>query len=314
MSGLMISDPIKFEDVIRSKNILPGDVLYLRGGTYKGYWELNIGGIDGAPVTIKPYNKEPVIIDGGLTYLKPYVEIYDLEFTDSDPDTTVITKSISMGQPGCWLIGCEIHGLHNSGVNFMGSGIGGVVECWIYENGYYDLEAVGHGHSIYTHNHLGGARLIARNLLNNSLGKYTIHIYSGDNYLRDYTCEDNVIYGDPVHTGGGLGLVNFVYQRNIQFQDYAQMGRYSVQPNDTGLIQDNLFIQLYNYSVQSGWIDLVEQNNTVWDGEPADRLGYTLDKAPASWSKFIPFSLSERWSGIQADLVDGVFSAVMVER
>lgn len=312
MSGLTITDPVKLSAALVSPNVIPGDVLYLRSGTYAGDFTINIGGSSEASVTIKPYNNEPVIIDGGLMFAKPYVRIQDVEITNSNPDRTLwIDPGIQMHQVGCELIGCYIHDLHNNGVTWQGNGTGQIVECLIYNNGSNDGTSYGHG--IYTHNDTGGARKIARNLFLNSIGRYSIHIYSaGNNYLRDYTVEDNVIFGDPVICGGGLGLRDYVYQGNIQSGDYCYQGRYSSQPNDGGLIQNNLFIDLSEYSVQDGFLNLTETGNTVWGGEPASRAGYTVAAKPANWSQFIPFTLSERWAGIQCSIVDSVFSAEIV--
>lgn len=314
MSGLTVNDPIKLEQVLRSSKIIPGDTLYLRGGTYAGNWIANIGGTLEAPVVIKPYDLEPVVIDGTFTFGMSHLKVMDIEFTNSNSDRTLWDSGITMHPQGSWLIGCDIHDMHSDGVNWMNSGIGGVVECKIANCGSLAPNGPPHyGHAIYTHNNGGGARLIARNLLLDQIGKYTIHIYSASsNYLRDYTCEDNVIWGDPVHTGGGSGLVNFIYRRNIQHGDYAQMGRYSSQPNDGGLIQDNLFINLFGYSVQDGFLNLTETGNIVWDGEPAGREGYTVEMKPSNWSQFIPFNLSERWAGIQCTITDGMFNAEIV--
>lgn len=317
MSGLSIGDPITLASVLDSSHVLPGDTLLLREGTYTGDWVINIGGSDELPVIIKPYNGESVTIDGTLTFGKPNVHIYDLEITSSDPDTSIIDTSITMNYKDCWLIGCYIHALHGSGVNWMGSGVGRIAECWIEENGYY-IGAEGHGHGIYSHNHAGGTREIIRNLFGNSRGKYTIHIYSGgSNYLKDFVCQDNVIFGDPVHTGGGLGLIDFLYQRNIQYGDYCQQGRYGYShQNINGQILDNLFFNLSSYSVNADctyeWSNLTESGNEVYGGEPSSRAGYNWQAYPQNWSQFIPFSLSERWSGIQASITNGVFDASIV--
>lgn len=312
MSGLTIDNPIKLSAVLGSCNVIPGDALYLRGGTYPGDWTINIEGTAEAPIVIKPYNNEPVVIDGSLTFGKPYVKVQDVEITNSATYTENDGVGITMNYPGCWLIGCYIHDLHDSGVNWYGSGAGGVVECLFSGN---------HGDAIYTHNDGGGARLIARNLMlqgSDFVGpnRYSLHIYSGgENWLKDYTCEDNVIFGDPVHTGGGLGLTNFTYQRNIQYGSYAQMGRYSPDgANDTASINNNIFMMLSGYFVKDGWLNLTEADNSAWEGEPDDRAGYTFGLIPAGWSQTILFTLSERWTGIQCQIADSVFSAEMVAK
>ena len=82
-----------------------------------------------------------------------------------------------------------------------------------------------HGHAIYGMNNLGGLKTIARNLFFKQFGKYTIHLYTeGSNALKDFHCIDNVICGHPVHTGGGLGLSNFLYDGNWQYQAWCSTG------------------------------------------------------------------------------------------
>lgn len=309
MSGLTIDQPTQFYKAISSSNIIPGDILYLRGGRYSGNWTLNIEGTSEAPIIIKPYNNEPVIIDGSLTFGKPYIKLQDVEITNSAIYTEAGT-SIVMNQVGCWLIGCYIHDLHDSGVNWYGSGAGGVVECFISQN---------HGDAIYTHNDGGGARLIARNLmLEQSVyvgpNQYSIHIFSGgENWLKDYTCQDNVIFGNAVHAGGGLGLTNFVYDGNVQYGNYAQFGRYS--PDDTNniaTISNNIFMFLSSYFIKEPWTNLTEIGNFAWEGEPKNRTGYEFGLIPVSWTKFIPFTFSERWTGIQCSVINNVFSAEII--
>lgn len=314
MAGLTINEPVDLLTAINSRNVIPGDILLLRGGRYSGNWTLNIGGTEEAPVTIKPYNLESVIIDGTLTFGKPHLKIIDIDFTNSNSNRLLWDDGITMNQAGCWLIGCNIYDMHSDGVNWFGSGAGGVVECRIYNCGSLAEGQINDfGHAIYTHNNNGGTRLIARNLLLPQIGRYGIHIYSSsDNYLKDYICEDNVNL-HPVHAGGGLGLNNFTYQRNIQSNEYTQIGRYSIQSNDIGIIQDNKFIDLSSYSIYD-FNNLTEINNIVWGGEPSSRLGYTLEEKPNNWSYFIEFSLSERWAGIQCTIINGVFSASIVNK
>src|SRR5438105_2335201 len=46
--------------------IKPGDTLWLRGGTYKGTYISTLAGSTTAPVIVRNYQKERVIIDGSL--------------------------------------------------------------------------------------------------------------------------------------------------------------------------------------------------------------------------------------------------------
>lgn len=325
MSGLNLNEPVSLSDVLNSQNIISGDNLILLPGVYTGDWIIpsKFSGTINNPLVIKPLIPNTVIIDGSFTIESDYTEIRDIDFTDSRMDET-ITSGIYCGKIGFSMIGCDVQNLHNSGVSWFGSGEGMIVECKFRENGYL-IDGVGHGHGVYSHNENGGSRLIARNSFGNEVGKYAFQLYSGgENYLKDFTCEDNVIFGDPVHTGGGKGLKNFIYRRNVQFGDYCQQGRYTYDNgwNEDGLIEDNIFVGLYSYSVNSNtdipWVNLIERNNTVWNvngyGEPSNRVGYNLEVTPPSWSRFIPFTLSERWAGIRATLNNGVFTSEIINK
>lgn len=316
MSGLTVAEPVQFYKAIASGNIIPGDTLYLRGGTYRGDWLLDIDGTAEAPIIIKPYNLEPVTIDGTFNFgNSQHVHVMDINFTNSNPDRTLWDEGITMNNIGDWLIGCDIRDMHSDGVNWFGSGIGGVVECRILNCGSEALSYINDwGHAIYTHNNGGGLRTIARNLLLPQIGRYGIHIYSESaNYLRDYLVENNVNL-HPVHTGGGQGLTDYVYQGNVSSGVYEQHGRYSQQANNTAIIQNNTLIGLSSFYVESGWIALTETGNTVWNGKPDNRAGYTLEAMPENWTRFIAFTQSERWAGIQCTIANSEFSAEIVNR
>jgi hypothetical protein len=53
----------------------PGDVICLRGGTYKGRFTFNISGSAASPVTIRPYLNERVVIDAGYPSTTVTVDI-----------------------------------------------------------------------------------------------------------------------------------------------------------------------------------------------------------------------------------------------
>ena len=165
MTGLTIDNPVKFSTAILSNRLVPGDTLYLRGGTYTGDWGVVVGGTPGLPIKIMPYNGEQVIIDGSITFLAPYVEIYDIDFTDSRTDRHITTNAVRCDYPGIGIYGCRITDLHTSGVNWFGSGVGELAECVIYNNGNRFADNSIHGHDLYTHNDFGGTRIIARNIL-----------------------------------------------------------------------------------------------------------------------------------------------------
>jgi hypothetical protein len=303
MAGLLETNPVTLLNALTSSRIIPGDVIVLLDGIYRNDYLASIKGIEGNPIIIRPKNQGKVIINGSLKFTEtnPYVEIYDLNITDTREDRHIITNSLYFSGAGLGLFGCYIKDLHSSGISWFGSGAGEVSENIVLNNGYLDTDESGHGHGIYTHNDLGGARKIARNLFANQLGTYAIQIYSaGKNHIKDFLVEDNIINGDSVTTGGGLGLTDFVYQRNIQYKDYCQQGRYSGDnQNENGQIIDNIFFDLLSYTVNQNvtpeWLNLTESGNVVYGGEPSNRSGYTVIAQPETWIKLIPFTKSNRW-------------------
>jgi hypothetical protein len=291
--------------------IQPGETLLMDDGVYTGdFISERLFGTEDQPIEIRPLNPGKVIIDGSLYFGNTaWVHFYDIEFKDSRPDRTFATIGIKGYFTGFGFYGCLIHDIHSDGVTWYGSGAGEIAECVFYNNGYRVADGSGHGHSIYSLNELGGLRKISRNIFHNNLGRYSIHIYSPDaRNLRDYTCADNIIAGEPVHTGGGQGLKDFIYQRNIQYGKWCQLGRYGFSYlNERGLIQDNEYIDSAysaNMDCDYPWVDLVESGNKLYGGAsftagytPQNPAGYSFLSSPATkiWKNV--FTKSTRWLG-----------------
>jgi hypothetical protein len=312
MSGLLESDPIHFTDLQHSGRVLPGDHIILLDGTYTGDWECEWSGTLADPIIINPKNINKVTIDGSLI-VNEYTHWYDIDFTDSRTDRYIPTVGINATGPGIEYHGCRICDLHLNGISWFGSGIGEISENVIYNNGDRFPDTSGHGHGVYTHNDIGGARLIARNIIGNQLGNYTIHIYTGsDNFCKDYTIQDNILCGDGYIAGGGDGLWSYLYEHNVHYgfgSDINGQGRYSTLNND-GIIRHNYFVDLgaITIDVTPPWTEgLVEQDNEVYGHTTKDevgdhfvRAGYTEYDYPATKTWIVPYTESARWLGMVA--------------
>jgi hypothetical protein len=302
MTTIGIADTAELITALANPAILPGDILELENGTYTGDFSSTIAGTDIAPIIVRPVHPGSVIIDGTLTVGGTWTHWYDINFTDSNTDRYdyVGNLGIYTTKIGTHIHGCLITDIHASAVQVFGARHGEVSECVIYNNGYHEPDDSGHGHGLYSHNDPGGNIIIARNIFGDQFGAYAFQIYSGGaNHLLDYDVYDNVICGNPVHTGGGLGLINFTFERNIQFQDYQQHGRYSpAGTNDNGLIHNNYFIGMTSYYVNPDWSNLTEADNEVYGGEPSSRAGYTTYAQPATKIWLKAFTESARWLGM----------------
>src|SRR5207253_1789267 len=79
-----------------SGRILPGDTVWLRGGTYPGAFRSSASGAPGAPVVFRQYPGERAIIDGAGTPSGTsvffvggqYSVFWGFEITNSDPVRT----------------------------------------------------------------------------------------------------------------------------------------------------------------------------------------------------------------------------------
>jgi len=60
---------------LSSPNVIPGDTIYLHGGTYTGNFTCSVSGTEALPITVQAYPGETVIIDGGLTVTGDYVTV-----------------------------------------------------------------------------------------------------------------------------------------------------------------------------------------------------------------------------------------------
>ena len=68
--------------------IPPGSTIWIRGGSYRGKFEVKLAGTKDAPIHVRAVPGERVtILDSGLTVVKPanYVWIRDLEIAGSTP-------------------------------------------------------------------------------------------------------------------------------------------------------------------------------------------------------------------------------------
>lgn len=329
MTGLTIDNPTKWEKIIPSERIIPGDTLYLRGGTYAGDWVFaqNMSGTSQAPVSIRPYNGESVVFNGSVEIWGNYINLYDLDFTDTR-DRHIVTKGVYIAGTGINVYGCHIQKMHASGISWYGHGPSEISENWIEDNGYLDANDNGHGYCIYAHNETPGEHLCQRNLMIWQRERYTWHCFTASNIpLYDFSVYDNVFDG-AVHAGGGQGLKNYKHERNVHNDAWTQLGKYlwdeAEYQNDGTSIKDNLFIHTYfaidygsSEPLPNAWANLTESGNIAWNPPRAyeyDRSGYSVEAQPSHYEQFIPFTISARWSGIQVTLDNGVFTAAVVSK
>ncbi len=298
------------------KSVAPGDVLWVRAGTYKGNPEvekgkliLRLAGKPGAPVHLRAYPGErATILDTTLWVMEPatHVWIWDLELAGSipvDKRVTQQTGSHPSDLPGgdgmnvyagkdCRFINLFVHDTLGNGVSWwIGSVDSEIHGCVIFGNGWKAPDR-GHGHSIYTQNQ-NGTKTISNCIMTAGYdGAYTMHAYgSSKAYVDNYVIEDNVAYErGPFLVGGGRPSRNIVVRRNLLNGVSMQIG-YSAPENEDCEVRDNviawgkLSIRKYKKAVEEGnLLDSTQARSVVipnkYDPTRAHVALYNASKAP----------------------------------
>lgn len=239
------------------QKVFPGDVIWVRSGTYKGKFEVKLAGKEGAPVIVRAYPGErATILDTGITVVEPasYVWLWDLEIagsvpvekretrqTGSHPEDLPGTDGLNVyAERGCKFINLIIHDNVKGGVGWwVGSTDSEMHGCLIYNNGWRAPDR-GHGHCIYTQNK-DGVKTISSCIMSVPYdGCYTMHAYGSSRaYVDNYVIEDNVAHEKgPFLVGGGRPSHNIRVVRNYLYNVGMRLG-YGAENEDCE-VRDNV--------------------------------------------------------------------------
>jgi hypothetical protein len=226
---------------LQPASVLPGDTIYLRGGTYVNTWHTNARGDDcifmsyltgtaAAPIKVMSYPGEWARIDGGYIGSRVCMDTFDIhgaytwyqniEILDSNPtrnDSSTDTWTISSGKnaginiaagfptannPGVKVINCVIHDT-SQGIDLWRGGAGDELHGnLIYYNGWEGADRA-HGHGIYTQNDSNIQDLITDNFVFDQF-EYGIHAYAGGgNIIRNYDVLRNISFNNGSIRGAG---------------------------------------------------------------------------------------------------------------
>ena len=262
--------------------VAPGDVIWVRGGKYRGPLELKLAGKPGAPVHVRAYPGErATILDGTLFVTPPsgYVWIWDLEISTTTPpekrhiqetgshprqlptsfgDGININHASGHVYHGLKFINLSVHDTRQ-GFSFWVDAVDGeIYGCLIYDNGWLAPDR-GHGHCIYTQNK-DGVKTISNCIMSAKFnGAYTVHAYGSDRaYVDNYVVEDNIAYENgPVLVGGGRPsnhirvLHNYLYGVGMRI-GYGARQNQDCEVRHNIIAKGTLLIDRYKNVVQGG--------------------------------------------------------------
>ncbi len=231
--------------------VAPGDTVWVHEGRYQGTFVLKYDGEEGAPITVRAWPGDRVILDGRGSDGDPVLQIWhqwivvqDLEITNSDPDRR------SSRPTGIYVGGDHVL-LANLVVHDVGTGISG---GQLDDNGHQEgTDILLYGSIFYNNGWLGDDR------------GHGHHIYltNRDSIIR---IEDNVIfdaYGSGIHDYSSTDR-NYVYhnriRRNVWFLNGAPGGKLVdgclVGHDGTNIVKDIVLEDNYGWALDLGGRDV----------------------------------------------------------
>jgi hypothetical protein len=208
-----ITAPLSLDKALSSSSpAVAGDTIWLRGGTYSGAYVSYLTGSASAPITVRNYQGERVILDANnaaansagilLSVFGAYTTFWGLEITDSSPNR------VDSGGPdtpnGVYLnssqsikfINMIVHDMPGQGMGLWAENTDAeVYGCLVYYNGTNHWD-----HGIYLQNKTGTKTLKDNILLEQA--SHGIHAYGSDiAFLDNITLNGNTVF----ESGGLLG-------------------------------------------------------------------------------------------------------------
>ena len=279
-----------------------GDTIWVRAGTYLGTYDTNLAGSAAAPIIVRGYPGERVIIDGndgsgndGFVVHGSYTWYWGLEFRNSDPTRTTTSTSSNFRPDVVANNGTHIKYInlviHDGGVAFYTYTAMPDVEIYgsiLYNNGWQGPDR-GHGHGLYLKNDVGP--VMARdNVVFNQFG-YGIHIYSdvGDGLLNGISAIGNISFdnGSLASTGpsaeiGNLGQMNannLVITDNLTYVDPSVGGSNLILGSGDGLTATGNYVVGGDGVSEGSWTNATVIGNTVIPPAPTQTAVFVRPNA-----------------------------------
>lgn len=277
------------------REVVPGSVIWLRGGTYgnsQTYFTSVLTGTPDHPVIVRQAPGERATVYGSLVVNGAYAWYWDFEVTSTQTDRTGDQRNPAAGT----LDGIEVNGPFTKFINLVvhdtreGFGLwtpaegAEVAGCLIYHNGWQGPDR-GHGHGIYTQNQ-NAEKLIQDNIIFNQFG-VGIHGYgSAKAFVQNYRVERNIVFNngilatdgrtDNIFFGAGGPLSNITLDNNYTYHTpSANIGTSRIGweyggPNDGLTLIHNHFIGGYLALQVRNWNRAIADGNTVYSAQAAN--------------------------------------------
>lgn len=257
------------------EQVQPGDIIWLRGGVYRGEFFSRLKGTEEKPITVRQYPGERVTLDAmeedkKVLWIQDthWVNFWGFEVTAS---SNTREKSDRPGDGGGIVVDSRFDSHHIKFINLIvhdipAQGFGfwransesEIYGSLIYYNGVNQFD-----HGIYTQN-ANGSKYIEDNFIFNNSG-YGIHAYgSANTFLDNFHLEGNTIFnngsvGYNTNTGmTGQMVGNILVGGEVITRNPVLIENYTYFSNSTGLS--------VNVGYKAGSEDAVLMNNYFMGG------------------------------------------------
>jgi len=273
--------------------VLPGDTVWLRGGTYSGTFSGNLNGTAAAWIVVRQYPGERATLDGGtspsdvLTVNGSYTMYWGFELMESG------TQRFGTAGTGAGIRGDGVYVQNSSNIKLINliihdTGHGTYTENaahnieiygWLIYNGGYEDGIRSDGHGIYIKNDGIGWKIARDNVIFNQFG-FGIHGYAeaGTN-LKNLVFDGNVLFnnGTPsdfdnpnMQLGGLVVADNDTVTSNMAyFSPGVSAGNgnvrigYNSTANGTAVFRNNYVVGGTQTLDVGYWSSLTVQGNTI---------------------------------------------------
>jgi hypothetical protein len=220
-----IDSPLDLASALAGSKVKPGTVIWLRGGVYLGAFQSDLKGTQNAPIFVRQYAGERVVIDGNgfrgarenavLAVFGEWTNYWGFEVTNSNPDRGYRSQAdrpqgVVVKAPHTKFINMVVHDTGN-GFGFWRE----AVDSELYGNIIFNCgardpnpEGRGHGHAVYTQND-SGTKVIRDNITFNQFGR-GINAYPNPGSLRGFHIEGNISFNNGVWQAADIRYPNIL--------------------------------------------------------------------------------------------------------
>ncbi|MES2774817.1 MAG: hypothetical protein V4722_11570 [Bacteroidota bacterium] len=289
-----------------SNIVLPGDTIWIRGGTYMGPFTSNISGSAVAPVWVRNFPHERPVLMGNavaitdeviLTINGQFSYFMGLEVTtnattristgnvDPPPDIYTATGVYIYGE-SVKLINCNIHDCQRGGIGFWKQALNAeVYGCMVFNNGYTNTSR-GHGPGIYAQNNdETKPKSVVNSFIFNGFSLGIQFFTTSSDVLRGFTIDSSTVFNSGANTaanqqrrmnflagGSSVRVRNLTVTNSVFYRDTTDNSQTSIIPYSS--LRKNVELGTESEAV---WDVNVNFNNNLLYGDPTPLLWHRWD-------------------------------------